>query len=130
MLMSAYRGMRLLFVLIVALAVGIFSGCSTGELGVENEFGTIIGFVEATPEPATNAAVMAVRDLKFSLISSGFDALAGRVIARTSMDDRIDIDIYSKGKNISKVSIRVGTFGDESISLRILDKIKDKLGRR
>lgn len=52
------------------------------------------------------------------------DALKAVLVARTAMDKKIEIAISNTGKKLTKIKIRVGVFGDEQLSMSILDKIK------
>ena len=56
-----------------------------------------------------------------------FTALDGHVAGRNAMDEKITDSVQSEGEKASSISIRVGTFGDESLSRTILDKIKSNL---
>jgi len=49
------------------------------------------------------------------------------IIARNAEDKRVEIKLSAVGEKHTKISIRVGAFGDERISIGILEKIKAKL---
>ncbi len=115
--------------LLCIVALMNLTACSTGHVGVKNYAGTVVTYIDATPEQITNAAVNTIRELKLTLISSSWSTLDGEVVARTAQDKKVDIEIKGVGQNISKIEIRVGVWGDEAMSVRILDKIKAKLGK-
>ncbi len=48
-------------------------------------------------------------------------------MARTAGDKKIKIVVDRVGDTVTNVNIRVGVFGDERISLALLDKIKADL---
>jgi hypothetical protein len=48
------------------------------------------------------------------------------LVARTAGDKKVEIRVKQLSENATTVKIRVGVFGDESLSIAILDKIKAK----
>jgi len=66
----------------------------------------------------------AIKDLEFAKVSDNKDAFKSLVIARTALDKKVEITITNSGKNLTSIKIRVGVFGDEQLSLAILEKIK------
>jgi len=73
---------------------------------------------------AVNAAIV---QLKFAKVSEKKDALQAIVIARNAADKRIEFQLAHQGARLTKLKIRVGVFGDEALSLSILEKIKASL---
>lgn len=66
----------------------------------------------------------AVRGLEFAPISERKSGVDAAVLARTALDKRVEIVLKKIGPNTTHVSIRVGIFGDEALSLAVLDRIK------
>ena len=60
----------------------------------------------------------------YAKVSENKDALKAVLVARTAMDKKIEITISNSGKKLTNIKIRVGVFGDEQLSMSILDKIK------
>ena len=71
-----------------------------------------------------DSARNAVKDLEFARVSENKDALKAVLVARTAMDKKVEITITNSGKKLTNIKIRVGLFGDEALSMSILDKIK------
>ncbi|HVZ66236.1 MAG TPA: DUF3568 family protein [Lacunisphaera sp.] len=65
-----------------------------------------------------------IKDLEFALVSENKDALKAVFVARTALDKKVEITVENSGKRLTHIKIRVGLFGDESLSVSILDKIK------
>jgi hypothetical protein len=86
---------------------------------------TVVSADLVRTEKATDAALA---QLQFSKISEKSDALVAVFIARTSEDKRIRIELSKEGDQVTRIWIRVGVFGDEAVSLAILDKIRAGLG--
>jgi hypothetical protein len=74
-----------------------------------------------------NATLAALKDLEFPVVSQTKDALEGNVTARNAKNTTIKIKLKYVSKTATEIRIRVGTFGDESLSHTILDKINSHL---
>lgn len=75
-------------------------------------------------ESTVEATRRAISELGFAQISEKKDALAAVFVARTALDKKIEIRLANPGNRLTNIKIRVGVFGDEQLSLSILDKIK------
>ena len=73
------------------------------------------------------AAREAIEQLEFAKMSDNKDALKAVLVSRTAQDKKVEITLQNNGKKITNVKIRVGVFGDEQLSISILDKIKSNL---
>jgi len=72
------------------------------------------------------ATLAAMEELKFPVTTQDKDALTAHLVARTAQDKKIHIRLKALSDNSTEIRIRVGTFGDEALSLLILEKIKKK----
>jgi hypothetical protein len=115
-------------------ALGLSSGCVAvvAGAGAGGAVAYTEGKLTADLSADVGRTVQATRDamgqLQFALVSDRSDALNGEIIARTSEDKKVDIELSKAGDNVTHVKIRVGTFGNSEISLAILNKIKANLG--
>jgi ABC-type glycerol-3-phosphate transport system substrate-binding protein len=89
--------------------------------------GELEATLDASCEKAATAANLAIKQLQFAKISEKKDALTAILIARTAEDKKVEIKVIKIGDQSAKVQIRVGVFGDEALSLTILDKIRTNL---
>jgi len=103
------------------------TGCSTDQPGATNTLGAYSTNVNAAPDKVTTAASKACDDLKFSNINSNGTKVDGKVTAKTAQGDDVTIDIAQSGDSVSKVTIRVGATGDESVSHQLVDRINSHL---
>lgn len=71
-----------------------------------------------------DATRVAIKELEFAKVSDNKDAFKALLVARTALDKKVEITIVNSGKNLTNIKIRVGVFGDEQLSLAILEKIK------
>jgi hypothetical protein len=107
------------------VAVGAGAGAAAG--GVAYYMGELKSNERATPPEVVAAAKTALENMYIVIVSSNSDELTGEVIGRTSADDRIRVAVEYKSNGLSEVAIRVGTFGDEEMSRRILNDIEKAL---
>jgi len=89
--------------------------------------GTLETNLEANLDRCYAAGRQAIRELEFASVSerkSGVDAV---LVARTALDKRVEIVLKRVGDKSTQVSIRVGVFGDEAVSLALLERMKKNL---
>jgi hypothetical protein len=127
---------RTLIVLASASVLAATAGCVVAAVGAAGAAGAgtvafIRGELEATVsssfETVIPAASKAVGQLGFSKIRETKDALAAEIIARTALDKKVDIKLNKETDQLTRISIRIGFFGDEVKSRAILDQIKQNL---
>ena len=70
------------------------------------------------------ATQTAMEDLEFTITSKQKDAFDGEVIARRATGKKVTVKLKRQSDSVTQIRIRVGTFGDETISKDILDTMK------
>jgi hypothetical protein len=73
------------------------------------------------------ATRQAVKDLQFKVTRSDKDALSARLTAKTALDKTVDIVLKRLPDDTTEIRIRVGTFGDQSASEEVLEKIRARI---
>lgn len=73
------------------------------------------------------ASQKALAQLEFAKISENKSSIDAQLVSRTALDKKVDIVLTQVTPKSTKVAIRVGVFGDEALSLTVLDKIKANL---
>ena len=68
-----------------------------------------------------------MKDLEYPVTSQAKDALSAELTARNASDKKIMVKLKKISDTTTEVRIRVGTFGDESLSRVVLEKIKKHL---
>jgi hypothetical protein len=122
----------------VSLAVGVpvLAGCRLLVVGAAGAAGAGIvayadGKLNATLGNSYDTVVAATRQaitqLEFAQPEERKDELSDTFVTHNGKGDRVEIDLNNAGDNVTKVSIRVNTFGDQQMSMAILDKIKSNL---
>ncbi|MBI2487730.1 MAG: DUF3568 family protein [Deltaproteobacteria bacterium] len=112
------------------------SGCAAVLLGggaAAAGAGTILyikGELQSTEGVSLDTAWMAtqtaIKDMEFITGTTEKDAFSAKLIAYTSDNRKIQINLKRKTDKLTEIAIRVGTFGDESLSLLILENIKER----
>jgi hypothetical protein len=82
---------------------------------------------EASLDKVWAATGKAMQDLEFKTINQKKDAVSARLLARTAADKKIEINLKKVTEKLTELRIRVDTFGDESLSRLILNKIEKNL---
>ena len=119
-------------ILLGLLAVGC-GGCFVAVVGAGAAAG--VGYVrgdleavlDADPADVYEASLEAMDDLELPIISKEKNALEAKIVSRTTEDKKVQIIIKRTETNITKLSIRIGVFGNEVQSRLIYDKIKANL---
>jgi hypothetical protein len=128
--------LRLVCLLLLLAGLGVStSGCLAVAVGA-GAAGTVAymrGDLEAEEPYSIDqtyvATRTAVKGLGLTIIEgeTGQDALGGHLTARDSSDKKVQVRLKAITSNATKLSVRVGTFGDKSKTQRIYNAIHDQL---
>jgi hypothetical protein len=130
------RTRKLFLVPLLVCAVTVLLGCSseskkTGKTGasgkVEYSWGVLNATESASIEKVYDASLKAVEELKLPIIQKGVDLMSGKIITRDVEDKKIIITLTAATGGMTKISIKVGTLGDEEKSKLIYEQIKKKM---
>lgn len=113
------------FALISSGCIAVVAGSAVG--GTAFVLGDLEVYVDGSPKEVRSAIVAAGKDLKLRSISGTGDELNGLYIFRTAQDDKVTIKYEVISDSLVKLNIRVGNFGDESLSHRINQAIQKHL---
>ena len=131
-----YMKNKLLIVLLMSSLLMLNSGCALFVVGAAAGAGAggyayVNGEIKSTESASLDrtwsATLAAMKDLEFPVTSQTKDALEANLTARNASDKKIGIKLKKVSETATEIRIRVGTFGDESISRIILDKIHKRL---
>lgn len=130
MLVARWR--RVLVAVCLGVSVISLSGCILAAAGagagaVAYVRGELETNLDADYDRAVEATRGALADLEFARVSENKDALKAVLIFRTAMDKRVEVSLTNSAKKLTNIKIRVGVFGDEQVSLSVLNKIKARL---
>jgi len=121
-------------VIILLSGIAIFcQGCVAAAvgLGAAGTVAYIRGDLESTEtkniEIVYSAALLAAEQLELRIISKSKDALSATIIAYDAEEKRIQIKLSAPSEYSTKIAIRVGTFGSETKSHRIYQRIYNNM---
>ncbi len=128
---------KLLILVLLAACPFILTGClAAAAVGGAAAAGAgtvayIKGELKATEEATLNktweATVAAIDELQFLVVNKIKDNVSAEIQAKTADNKTVKIQLKRVTDNLTDISIRIGTFGDESLSRYILSKIEAKL---
>lgn len=124
-LLVSLVGLSLLAPGCVLFVAGAAAGA--GAAGVAYVKGVLEATLKDDPKTVETAADKAFETLAIVKISSHASALDAKIVGRTATDTRIEIIAKAIDSGGSKLSIRVGTFGDQEMSRKIYDEILKRL---
>ena len=121
--------------LLVLLCLGSLVACTSAVVTPEGTDATY-SWVEASLESTlpgampevVNATTATLEDLELVGVESSVDRLKGKITARLAVGTKVAIGLETTDFETTKIRIKVGTFGDRSISLQILRNIEKRLG--
>ncbi|HTJ78301.1 MAG TPA: DUF3568 family protein [Rariglobus sp.] len=102
----------------------VAAGAVAGAGAVVYVRGELDASLDSGYESVDRAANRALDQLKFTKISESKDSLKAVLVARMSDDTKVEIKVLKVSEVLTKVEIRIGTFGDQALSMTILEKIK------
>lgn len=122
--------------LIAAVLLGvslITSGCvaiaaaGAGAAGVVWVRGALETHVERDLARVHQASLASLKDLEFVLVGDRKSSLDAELTARTALDKKVTVTLKQVTPNTTKITVRVGIFGDEAMSNMIMVRIREKL---
>ena len=114
-------------------ALAVTSGCVAVVAGagagaaVAYVRGDLDTTLDASFAKSVRAVEKTIAQLKYAKISDHQDALQATLIARNAADQKIELYLEKLTDDATKLKIRVGTFGEETLQNEILAKIKSNL---
>lgn len=123
---------RLLAAILLVVSLAGLSGClavaaGAGASAVAYVRGDLEANLDTDYARVVDSVRTAIEQLEFAKVSENKDALKAVLVARTALDKKVEITIANSGKKLTSIKIRVGVFGDEALSMAILDKVKSGL---
>ena len=128
--------LRSLAALLCAATLVFNSGCFLVAVGAAGAAGAgtvayIRGELDASVagdvDRVAHAVNTALQQLQFAKIAEGKSKVDAAITARTGQDKKIEIRLNRTADDLTRVRIRISTFGDESLSRLLLEKIKANL---
>lgn len=102
--------------------VGAAAGAGAGTYAYVN--GELCSSEAVKLDKAWDATQAGVKDLGYNVVEKQKVALEAHLTARGPGDKKVQVKLVKQSDTVTEIRIRVGTFGDESLSRQILNKIK------
>lgn len=126
------RRQVVLIIMLIGSAISI-SGCVVAAVGAA-AVGTVVyvkGDLETVESKSLDlvyeATLKAMEELELRIISKTKDSLSAEVNVRDAQDKKITIKLKAASEETTELSVRIGTFGDETKSRLIYRKIRENL---
>jgi hypothetical protein len=98
------------------------AGCAGA--GVAYAKGDSVETLDGTTYEVAAAAETALTGMGMVVTRNSASAVDAVVIARTGQDRKIEVEVKGNANGTSLVSVRAGTWGDDSLQFRILEQIR------
>lgn len=121
LILSAVLLAAILFSTAGCVAVVVGAGAATG--GVAFVRGELKATEQEPLEKIWPANEAAMQELQFVVTKQHKESLSGEMTVRTADGKRIQIKLTESHPEVTEISIRVGVFGEKTISQLVLDKI-------
>lgn len=108
-------------------ALLIAAGGGAGVVGTAYVMGDVEAWVKEDPRVVELATVRAFESLQIRKVSATASALDAKIVGRTATDTKVQITVKTVEAERNKLSVRVGTFGNELLSRKIYDEIQKYL---
>ncbi|UJS18033.1 MAG: DUF3568 domain-containing protein [Candidatus Jettenia sp.] len=125
---------NLLLIILLGIIVSSSSGCVALLVGGGAGAGTIAylkgdlrSLEEASLERVWEAAQKAIQELEFVVTSKQKDIFSAKFTAHGAQDKKVTVDLKKISDNLTEIKIRVGIFGDESLSRLLLERVRKHL---
>ena len=117
---------RLLFLSILAFSLLMNIGCPAAVMvgGGAAAGGASVAYVKGELKQAWQATQKAMDDLGFHITSRAKDAFDAELAASGARDKEVKIILKKISDTRTEMKIRVGMFGDQSLSAQILEAIR------
>ncbi len=129
---SLRASLRRVALLAPALLLAPLSACETSRPAVPSaDYSQVVGELEAieqaTLDQSWDASLTAMERLGFVVSQRDRSDVEARILAHTQGGREVRIRLSKDTTMLSRIRIRVGTFGDEALSRLILDRIETHL---
>ncbi|GAB63849.1 MAG: DUF3568 family protein [Candidatus Jettenia sp.] len=125
---------NLLLIILLGIIVSSSSGCAALLVGGGAGAGTIAylkgdlrSLEEASLQRVWEAAQKAIQELEFVVTSKQKDIFSAKLIAHGAQDKKVTVNLKKISDNLTEIKIRVGIFGDESLSRLLLERVRKHL---
>ena len=110
--------------LISGCLAAIGAGAALGVGAVAYANGSLESMQDVSLARCWTATQLAMGDLEYTIVSERKDALEAELVSRQADDKKVTVHLKKMNEKTVKLTVRVGTFGDEAKSRLILERIR------
>ena len=105
-------------------------GVGAGIAGTAYYEGKLTSTLDATPKQIQPAAEAAFKELGIKLVSSTSNSIEAKIVGKSAGDDSVTVTASLKKDGQSKLGVRVGAFGNQTLSEKIYSAIDKRLPKK
>jgi hypothetical protein len=117
-------GLILVLILLLNNACAFLAGGAAGIGAIAFIGGELKSTEEVSLDRAWDATKKAMDDMEFTVKSKEKDALSAQLTARLVSGKQVTINLKKESDRFIEISIRIGVFGNEFLSQKILETIR------
>ncbi|MFT3767837.1 MAG: DUF3568 family protein [Minicystis sp.] len=110
---------------LAATAAGAGAAAAVGTYAYER--GELRTTIDAPVEDVHRATLAALEQMKLPIKDEAQDAFSAHVTAKQTEGGDVKVNLSRESDHVTRVGVRVGTFGDEAKARVILQRIRDAL---
>lgn len=110
-----------------ALPGCLLAAAGAGAAGAAYVMGDLEGTVNGTPQKVVDVSKEVLEEKELRDVHGDATGVDGSASGRMASETKIEIHVNRRDEKTCKISIRVGTFGDEKLSQELYDRIRAKL---
>jgi hypothetical protein len=121
---KSLAGLILVLIILLHNACAFLAGGAAGIGAIAFIGGELKSTEEVSLDTAWNATIKAVDEMGFSVESKEKDAFSAELIGFIASGKQLTINLKKESDKFVEIRIRIGIFGNEFLSQRILDNIR------
>jgi spore coat protein U-like protein len=121
--------MAALCLLLLATQAGCLVAAAAAGTGATVAYvrGDLETTLQGSPKVVAEATVRAFKDLDLVVISSESSNLDAKITGRTARDVKMTVVVKGESEQLSRISVRAGTFGNDVMQERLMQQIRQNL---
>lgn len=107
--------------------VAVAAGAAVGYAGYEYSNGECVGVAGATVDKTYHATLAMAEQMQMTVKSKSREVTKAAFSLRQADGTPVDVSLSRQSPEFTRITVRVGTLGDEARSRQIIAKIKENL---
>jgi hypothetical protein len=103
------------------------AGAAAGVGAYAYAHGELWATVYGSLDDAYQASTIALEELGLRVVQEAHDTFGAHIVATETQGGDVSVDLVPEAERVTRIGVRVGTFGDQRKSRTVLRKIQDNL---